>query len=354
MNIPSEKPSFGITTGSLATAATVAAIKIIKEDKIPESVKIATPSGELEIEISSGEKTSEISGKALVIKKPYPDPDVTINLEIGALVEINSNPSIIIKGGKGVGKITKPGLQIPVGDPAINPVPQKMIRENLEPHLPSGKGAIVTIFIPEGEKIASKTMNPRLGILNGISILGTTGIARPMSLESFKKANSCQIDVALGQGYKKLIFVPGNIGEKIALKSMDVEKDQIIHMSNYPGYMMQQAVEKKVEKVILFGHAGKLVKIAGGIFDTKHDVADGRREIITAHAALCGVPKKNLTEIFNSKTTENMIDILKEYGKEKDVFNNIALAIKKNIKERYHLDIDVTIVRMDGTVLNQI
>ena len=352
MNIKDEGAPFGITTGSAATAAALAAIITIIEDNIPEFTKISIPGGELEIEIQSAEKISKTCGKASVIKRPYPDPDVTVNLEIWAEVEITSRPGIVIKGGKGVGTITKPGLQIPVGHPAINPVPQKMIRDNLEPHLPHGKGAIVTIFIPQGEKVASRTMNPRLGIINGISILGTTGIARPMSLESFKKANSCQLDVALGQGYEELIFVPGNIGEKLALKSMEVEKDQIIHMSNYVGYMMEQALEKKVKKIIIFGHAGKLVKIAGGIFNTKHSVADGRREIMTAHAALAGASHDTLREIFYSKTTEDMVDILIKVGKEKEVFESIATAIKENINERYHLEVEVIIVRMDGTILN--
>ncbi|MDO8870529.1 MAG: cobalt-precorrin-5B (C(1))-methyltransferase CbiD [Methanobacteriaceae archaeon] len=343
---------FGITTGSAATAAALAALKIILEDKIHDHIKISIPSGELEIEIYDTKKVSENIAQASVVKKPYPDPDVTINLEIMVKVELTSQPGITIIGGEGVGTITKPGLQIPVGQAAINPVPQEMIRENIQRYLPSGKGAIITIFVPRGKEIASRTMNPRLGIINGISILGTTGIARPMSLESFKKANSCQIDIALGQGYEELIFVPGNIGEKLALQSMDVEKDQIIHMSNYVGYMLEQAVEKKVKKIILFGHAGKLVKIAGGIFNTKHSVADGRREIITAHAALVGVYQDTLKEIFNSKTTEDMIDILIQSHKEKEVFNSIARAIKENIKDRYHLELEVIIVRMNGTVLN--
>lgn len=344
--------SFGITTGSAATAAALAALKIILEDKIHTHIKISIPSGELEIEIYDAKKISKTMAQASVVKKPYPDPDVTINLEIGAELELTSQPGISIKGGEGVGTITKPGLQIPVGQAAINPVPQEMIRENIQRYLPSGKGAIITIFVPRGKEIASRTMNPRLGIINGISILGTTGIARPMSLESFKKAKSCQLDIALGQDYEELIFVPGNIGEKLALQSMDVEKDQIIHMSNYVGYMLEQAVKKKVKKIILFGHAGKLVKIAGGIFNTKHSVADGRREIVTAHAALVGVSQDTLKEIFYSKTTEDMIDILIESHKEKEVFNRIAGAIKENIKDRYQIELEVIIVRMNGTVLN--
>jgi cobalt-precorrin-5B (C1)-methyltransferase len=352
MNIVTNKASYGITTGSAATAAALAALLSILHDTKPTSVQINAPFGDLEIEILNAEKIDETTGKALVVKKPYPDPDVTINLEIGAEVHLRDNDGIIIQGGQGIGKITKPGLQVPVGESAINPVPRKMIHDNLQKILPKGKGALVTIYIPLGEEIASRTMNPRLGIEGGISILGTTGVARSMSLESYKTALSCQIDVGLAQGYEELVFVPGNIGEKLALKSLNVEKDQVVQMSNYVGYMLEQAHENGVKKIILFGHAGKLVKVAGGIFNTKHSVADARSEIIAAHAALAGASQELIEKIFHSKTTEDMIDLMETEGISEKVFQNIAHAIKEKCQDRYPLKMEVIIVRMDGTVLN--
>jgi cobalt-precorrin-5B (C1)-methyltransferase len=352
MNIPINKASYGITTGSAATAAALAALLSILHKTKPSFVKINAPFGDLEIEILSAEKLDNTTGKALVVKKPYPDPDVTINLEIGAKVKLTDTEGILIQGGKGIGKITKPGLQIGVGEYAINPIPLKMIRKNLQNILPEGKGALVTIFIPRGEEIASRTMNPRLGIEGGISVLGTTGVARSMSLESYKTALACQIDVGLAQGFEELVFVPGNIGEKLALKALDVEMDQIVQMSNYVGHMLEQAHEKGVKKIILFGHAGKLVKIAGGIFNTKHSVADARREIIAAHAALAGASQDLIIKIFNSKTTEDMIDLMKSEGIVEEVFQNIATAIKEKCQDKYPLEMEVIVVRMDGTVLN--
>lgn len=342
----------GITTGSVATAAALAALlRITKNDEI-EIVEITAPAGEFKVEIIKTEKISSMCGKASAIKKPYPDIDATINAEICAHVELKDTIGIEIAGGKGVGIVTKPGLQIPVGEAAINPVPRKMIKENIQKHLPKGKGAKITISVPEGETIALKTMNKRLGILNGISILGTTGIARPMSLDAFKRSNACQLDIALGQGYDKLIFVPGNIGEKLVKQRRNVNQDQIIHMSNYPGYMLEQSKERNINSIEFYGHAGKLIKLAGGIFETKHATADGRREVMTTHAALCEVPYDKLKEIYQSKTTENMIDILLECDKVTEVFNSIAKAICLNILERYDIKIKITIVRMDGTVLN--
>ena len=216
-----ESDDFGITTGSAATAAALAALLSIKGEV--SSVNIKTPLGCLDISVKSSSKLDDNSGKASVVKMPYHDPDVTINLEIQAEVRLLDKTGINIRGGEGVGKITKPGLQLPVGEVAINPVPREMIRSNLEDALPPGKGADVLITIPQGREIARKTMNPRLGIVDGISILGTTGIARSMNTDSFQKAKKCQLDVAMAEGYHEVVFVPGNIGEKMARKSTRCE-----------------------------------------------------------------------------------------------------------------------------------
>ncbi|KAF5080987.1 Cobalt-precorrin-5B C(1)-methyltransferase [anaerobic digester metagenome] len=351
VSLPVESDNYGITTGSAATAAALAALQSIKGEKV-SGVNIQTPLGCLDISVKSSHKISDHSGRASVVKMPYHDPDVTINLEVHAEVHLTDKPSIIITGGEGVGRITKPGLQLPVGEVAINPVPRKMIQSNLEAALPPGKGAQVLITIPQGRKIARRTMNPRLGIVDGISILGTTGIARSMNSESFQKAKKCQLDVALAEGYQELVFVPGNIGEKLARQLLDVEDDQIIQMGNLVGYMLEEASKSDLSKLIIMGHAGKLVKIAGGIFQTEHRLADGRREIITTHTGLRGGNKKVMEEVFNSNTTEDMIEILEREGMVDMVFNSIASSIKERCQDRFDLKPEVIILKMDGTVLN--
>jgi cobalt-precorrin-5B (C1)-methyltransferase len=343
---------YGITTGSAATAAAIAALMTIIDDNTSH-VNIETPFEILKIIINCSEKISSTSGRACVIKMPYNDPDVTTNLKICADVCITENNEIKIKGGKGVGIVTKPGLQVPVGAYAINPVPRKMIRANLHKMLPEGKGAEVTISVPKGEEIAKKTMNSRLGIIGGISILGTTGIARPMSSKAYKESLACQIDVAVAEGYKDLIFVPGNIGERLALKILNAPKDQIIQMGNFVGYMLDKAQEKGVCKITLFGHAGKLIKIAAGIFNTKNSVADGRKEIIAAYCGLLGMDKESIQTIFKAKTTENMIDILDNENMTLDVFEMIGKSIQERCQEKYEIDFDVIIVTMDGRILNK-
>ncbi|MDD3753575.1 MAG: cobalt-precorrin-5B (C(1))-methyltransferase CbiD [Methanobacterium sp.] len=348
---PTESDDNGITTGSAATAAVLAAMLAIKGEQA-SAVDIKTPLGILNISVKSSCKLNDSSGRASVVKMPYHDPDVTINLEVQAEVRLKDEPGIVIKGGEGVGRVTKPGLQVPPGEAAINPVPREMIQSNLDKVLPTGKGADVLIEVPEGQKIAKKTMNPRLGIVDGISILGTTGIARSMNSKSFQKAKKCQLDVALAEGYHELVFVPGNIGEKMARQLLDVDDDQIIQMGNFVGYMLGEARKSDLSNLIILGHAGKLVKIAGGIFQTEHRLADGRREVIATHTGLVGGDNKLMNNIFNSNTTEDMIGFLDAENLTEAVFNSIAQSIMKRCQEKFNLKPEVIILKMDGTILN--
>lgn len=346
----------GVTTGTVATACSLAALDVILETSDIACVNVETPKKALNIIIDRCEKLSDVKACAVAHKNPYNDPDVTVDLAIISTVELLDNfeedSNIIITGGKGVGKITKPGLQIPVGDYAINPGPRRMIVKNLKDKIPTGKTAKITISIPEGEEIAKKTMNPKLGIVGGISILGTTGIARSMSSEAYKNSIVTQLDVALASNIKELVFVPGNIGEKLALKNLNVSKEQIIQTGNYVGFMFEEAKKRGIDKFTFFGHMGKLIKVAGGIFNTKHAVADGRREIMVAHAALCGASQNNLQRLFDSKTTDDMMSILDELNISVDVSNSIAKAIQKRCRQRFDIDLNVILVDMEGNYLN--
>jgi cobalt-precorrin-5B (C1)-methyltransferase len=387
------KIDYGLTTGSLATATSLASLeKIIKPNQDIASVKIISPFDEFKVDIESSKLINKNKAESSAIKYPYNDPDVTVNVEIISTVELLNkedlshsdydindekldviydderninNDNIIIEGGIGVGSITKPGLQVPPNNSAINPGPLKMIKENLKPLIPNGKVAKVIISVPEGEEIAKKTMNPKLGIVGGISILGTTGIARAMSTKAYKDSLLCQLDITLAVISKGLynkdsiVFVPGNIGEKFALKNLkdknnnNIEKDQIVQMGNFAGFMLEEAKKRGIDKLTLFGHIGKLVKLAGGIFNTKHSVADGRREILAAHAGLCGADKKIIKSIFDSKTTEEIIAILKKENLDVEVLDTISLAIKERCLERFDIDLDVIIIDMKGNQLNQ-
>ncbi|MBR2558167.1 MAG: cobalamin biosynthesis protein CbiD [Methanobrevibacter sp.] len=346
----------GVTTGTVATACSLAALEAIIDSSDIACVSVETPKKTLDIIIDECRKISPLKACAIAHKNPYNDPDVTVDLSIVATVELLDNAdgesNVIITGGKGVGKITKPGLQIPVGDYAINPVPRSMIKKNLENIVPPDKVAKVTISIPEGEAIAKKTMNPKLGIIGGISVLGTTGIARSMSSEAYKNSIVTQIDVAIASNLDKLVFVPGNIGERLALKRLDITKEQIIQTGNYVGFMFEAAQKRGISEFTFFGHIGKLIKVAGGIFNTKHAVADGRREIMVAHAAICGVEIEYLNKLYDSKTTDDMLSILDEIDMSLEVSNSIASAIKERCMQRFDLDLNVILVDMEGNYLN--
>ncbi|MGB7968380.1 MAG: cobalt-precorrin-5B (C(1))-methyltransferase CbiD [Methanobacterium sp.] len=345
-----KESEYGITTGSAATAAALAALLSIK-GKV-ENVGIETPLGEINIIVNVSERLNTYSGRASIIKYPYNDPDVTKNVEIFAELILTSNPKVNIKGGTGIGVVTKPGLQVPVGESAINPTPREMIISNLSKNLPDGMGADVTISVPKGKELAKRTLNSRLGIVDGISILGTTGFARSMNLKSYKTSYRCQIDVAVAEGYKDLVFVPGNIGEAIARKILNVDDDQLIQMGNFVGYMLSEAEKENVKKITLLGHAGKLIKISAGIFNTKHSIADGRREVIAVHSALIGADRGVVKEVFGSNTTEEMIEILKKHSIVTKVFNSIATSIKDICTDMFNINFDVIIVNMEGQVLN--
>lgn len=315
---------------------------------------IIAPNTKLNVEIHSTKLISENKAQAIVKKPTYNDPDVTRGIEIISEVTLTNHKDVIeLTAGEGVGKVTKPGLQIPVGEYAINPVPRKMIIDNVRKYLPQDKGAIVKISIPEGKKIAPKTMNSRLGIIDGISILGTTGIARPMSNKAYTDSLRVQLDVAVANNYEHLLFVPGNIGTRIAHEQLIIDEDAIIEMSNFVGYMLEEADKiGKFKSITIFGHAGKLIKIAAGIFNTKQSVADARREIMTAYSALCGADTETLHDIFECITTEDVIKILDKKNLTTEVFELIGDKIEELCEIKYDIKFHAIIAKMNGEILN--
>jgi len=353
-----KKSKFGYTTGSCAAAGAYSALYYLKFGEKLSYVEIENLKGDkLIIPI---EKIEKIGNKvrAVVIKDAGEDIDITNGIEIFVDVELKkldtSEKKVIIKGGKGVGIVTKDGLQVKKGEPAINPKPKEMIKNNLLKLLDDGEIAEVVISIPKGEELAKKTLNPKLGIVGGLSILGTTGIVRPMSNEAYMNSLVPQIDVALANGYKKLIFVPGNIGTRYAKKLLNAEDDEIIEVSNFWGFMLDKAKEKGVKEILVFGHAGKIIKLAGGIYNTHSKIADCRNEILTAYSALFIDDKDIIKKILYSNTTEEVIKILKEKGVLEEVFNYIAKRVVERLSERWQgIKFECIIIDMKGNILGK-
>lgn len=326
-----KKMKYGYTTGSCAAAASKAAAYMAFKKENIDKISIETPKGwSLTLDVINPMIEKEKQTALCFIKKDAgDDPDITHGILIGARVKIIDTPDIIIKGGKGVGEVTKPGLYVPVGEPAINPVPLEMIKNEVKKVLQDDKGAIITITVPEGEKIAQKTFNPKLGIQGGISILGTSGIVEPMSDEAFKESLAIEVNMAVKNGIDKVALVPGNYGEENAQRLFNIDKSNIIKTSNFIGFMLDKCIEEKIKKVLLIGHIGKLVKVAGGIFNTHSRIADGRLEIIGANLALLGASKEIIEKVFECVTTEGAVNVIDEYN-----YADIYKLLCKKAEER--------------------
>ena len=350
-----KKLRYGYTTGSSATAATKAALMYLLDDSkhdIPE-VTIKLPSGNsLTISVNSLEK-KENSALASVIKDGGDDPDVTHGLEIYSKVSLRNDSKINIFGGTGVGKVTKKGLPIAPGNSAINPVPLKMIRETVEEMLPEGFGADVEIFVPKGEETAKKTLNAKLGIIGGISILGTTGIVKPMSEESWKASLAIELKMALeNAGNGEAIFLFGNRGKQYLSDNFDDNTSQAIVISNFVGYMFDRACEFEAKKIYFIGELGKFVKVAGGIFHTHSRVSDAKMEILTANALLVGESTENMKKIMASNTTEEAT----KYIEKTEVYNLLAEKAKQKCEEYcrrngWELEVETLIISAEKEVL---
>jgi cobalt-precorrin-5B (C1)-methyltransferase len=344
---------YGVTTGACAAAAAKAAVTALVSEPV-DRVVIPTPIGiRFEIPVKQSKKLSPDVAVATVIKDAGDDIDVTDKIEISATVKLMDDGKVTVKSGKGVGVVTKPGLAVPVGESAINPVPRKMIMEAVKEALPRGKGAEVMIDIPEGEKVAKKTLNAKLGVVGGISVLGTTGVVKPLSMEACRRSLVPQIDVALANGYKRIFMVPGNIGERITKQLFKAPDEAIVQTGDFMGYMLDKAVEKGVKEIVLLGHAGKLVKLAAGIFNTHHKMGDARAEVIAAYAGAVGADSETIKCILQSNTTEEAAEILKQVHLTRATFDRIAEKVRSRVMERIKkkTEVSVIIVSLDGVIL---
>ena len=313
-----KKLRFGYTTGSCAAGAARGAVRLLLgEDEISE-VELMTPKGILlHLEILD-RKRSENAASCAVRKDAGDDPDTTNGILVYAKVEkflIRSDMEdrIVIDGGIGVGRVTKPGLSQKVGEAAINPVPRAMILQAVEEiadqyHYEGGLK--VTISVPEGEKIARKTFNPRLGIVGGISILGTSGIVEPMSEKALTDTIQLELHQKHVAGLKSMILTPGNYGESFLRDELNVNLDYAVKCSNFIGDSLDMAVQENIGEVLLVGHGGKLIKLAAGVMNTHSSVADGRMETLAAWGGACGAGPELIREILESVTVDQGLKLL--------------------------------------------
>lgn len=311
-----ERLRCGYTTGSCATAAAKAAAEMLITGEFLSTAEIITPKG-IDLHLEVCEPAINKSYAECAIKKDSgDDPDVTNGILVFARVSCISS-GVQIKGGKGIGVVTKAGLDQPVGESAINSVPRKMITaavlEIAEKYDYHG-GFCVELSVPDGEKIAKKTYNPRMGIEGGISIIGTSGIVEPMSSAALVDTIRVEAKMRYAEGYRNLLLTLGNYSENFIQKSMPFALEKSVKCSNFIGEAIDIALETGFERVLIIGHIGKLVKLGAGIMNTHSAQADGRMDVLVTCGVLAGADCESLKKIPECATVDAALDILKEGG----------------------------------------
>ena len=346
----------GFTTGTTATAATVAAIRTLLNQEPQETVTVHAANGKTAIFDVEQTDFDEQQASCAIKKDGGDDQDATDGTLIFATVKLRDDNEIHLDGGKGVGRVTKEGLANKPGMPAINPTPRRVIKAAAREELGEKRGVDIVISVPEGERIAKLTYNPRLGIVGGISILGTSGVVTPMSESSWKHSISIEMNIHRKRGDNTIVLVPGNYGEDFAKDELGIPNAKIVQMSNFVGYVLHETQRLGFTKVLLVGDLGKMIKVAGGIFSTHSKDADARAEIMVANLALMGgVPTAFLRKINQCLTTISMIKMIDEAGYQ-DVYQMIADKIKLRAEKLLahrepHVEIDAVIFSRESGFL---
>ena len=327
----------GYTTGACAALAAGAAAELLLTGRAPDRVSLTTPKG-LEVNVAlAGAELEGGTARCAVQKDAGDDYDVTDGMLVWAAVRKTDASGVRIDGGEGVGRVTKPGLDQPVGEAAINQVPRRMIREQVEracARLGFRGGMEVVISIPGGAERAAKTFNPVMGVVGGLSILGTSGVVEPMSEQAIVDTVAVQMRQAAVES-KDLILTPGNYGEDfLRATGLDGLGVPVVKCSNFLGEALDIAAAQGFQRVVLVGHAGKLVKAAGGIMNTHSKYADCRMELFCAHAALCGAGVELCRSLMAAATTDACIGLLDGAGLRDAVTASLLDAIQLHLERR--------------------
>ena len=337
---------WGLTTGTCAALAAKAAALLLECNERPSEVDIPLPDGSrIRHRVHLFQKDGE-AVSATVVKDAGDDPDVTHGSFLISTVKRNNFKSIRFFAGQGVGTVTRAGLAIPLGEPAINPGPRAMICAALREV--SERGFDVTISVPEGEQLAQKTFNPRLGIVGGISILGTTGRVRPFSAPALRDALKCALDVAVAADIKNLVLVPGNMGNKAAQHHFAVSGQQIVDVSNEWGFMLAEMEKHRFEQLLIVGHPGKLGKLAAGQWQTHSGQSDSAVPTISQLAlqvSSCPTAAAN--------TVEELFMTCLESEERQQLGALLATEIKKMVQQTYPAlpETAVILINLRGEIL---
>ncbi|MCQ6274250.1 cobalt-precorrin-5B (C(1))-methyltransferase [Bacillus sp. V3B] len=348
----------GYTTGANATAATKAALTALITKEVQTEATIFLPVGRyVSFTIESCDIYSD-SVTTSTIKDGGDDPDATHGAAIMATVSWRDKPDIFIDGGVGVGRVTKPGLPIEVGQAAINPVPRKMIRETAIEVLNEfdiDKGVNIVISVPKGEEIAKKTMNGRLGIIGGISILGTRGIVVPFSTAAYKASIVYGIQVARASGCDHVVITTGGRSEKYGMAQYtELLEEAFIEMGDFIGFTLKECKRLGVKRVSIVGMMGKLSKLAKGDMMVHSKGSSVDFQFLVEVAEFIGVDDGFLEEIRHANTATQVGEMMTENGYYSFFERLCQLCCQESVKEvKGGLTIDVSLYTLKGKLLGK-
>ncbi|MMZ47595.1 cobalt-precorrin-6A synthase [compost metagenome] len=354
-----EKPMrHGYTTGSNATAATKAALLSLIHQESVVDAEILLPIGDRVTFHMESVTYSETSAEAQVIKDAGDDPDATHKARIISTVCWKEEPGITLDGGTGVGRVTKPGLPVPVGEAAINPVPRRMIMETVQEVMNQygvRQGVHVVISVPDGEEIAKKTLNARLGIIGGISILGTRGTVVPFSTAAFKASIAQAISVAAESGCDHLIATTGGRSEKFAMKLYEgYPEEAFIEMGDFVGFTLKMCKKYGIKRVGLVGMMGKFSKVAQGVMMVHSKSAPIDFGFLATVAEEAGVPEDIITQVRGANTASQVGDLMHENGYDAFFTALCRHVCESSLKEMGgDAEIDTTIITMKSEILGR-
>lgn len=327
----------GYTTGSCAAAAAKAAAWMLLSGRKKENISLLTPKG-IDLKLEVREITMEADFVSCAIEKDSgDDPDVTKGALIFAKVRRTEAPGVTIDGGFGVGRVTKPGLDQPVGNAAINSVPRRMITENVSEVMDAWEytgGMEVIISVPLGEELAKKTFNPRLGIVGGISILGTTGIVEPMSETALIETIRVELTQKRATGADYVLLTPGNYGSEFIRDELGLDPKIAVQVSNFMGDAIDICKELGFKGAMLIGHIGKLVKIGGNMLNTHSKYGDCRMPILAAMAGAEGLSPDRIARMLECVSCDDGIAILEEQSLREPTMLRLMEAIRYNLQYR--------------------
>ncbi len=311
-----KKLYYGYTTGTCAAAAAKAAALMLATGQAVPYVDILTPKGiALNLEVLEPAR-AERHARCAIKKYSGDDPDVTDGVLVYADVTLEETPGVVVDGGEGVGRVTKPGLKQAVGEAAINPVPMQMIRAAAESVAEDYglRGLKVVISIPAGVELAKRTFNPRLGIVGGISVLGTSGIVEPMSEAALVESIGLELRQKYALGCRRILIAPGNYGADFLRSLAHVEETELVKCSNFIGQTIDMAVSAGYQEMLFISHIGKAIKLAGGIMNTHSREADARAELMAACALRAGCTADTARRLLDCLTTDEMLEVLQAAG----------------------------------------